>query len=261
MYFILRTSLSLLLVASCSLFQNDSSSEVGELLSKYRSLQNKDYIDHLTSLESVYIASPGVDSIKLSRRNTRYLRGLYEKIVMSNEFLFKHKQDPRFYIIQDKRPFFFSLPGAQFFFSSGLIVEYFKNEETLVCVLVYEMIKSHYLIYEKKTIIPIGYIKTARLLGLTGIPLEVKMEINKRSYFAMKRAKYDPLAILHWIQVQNRNSLDFSFQHGDIGTLSKEEFQFKNFMVTRGSHTGNIVLRSGRSSSGFYYLIDRIKNI
>lgn len=220
-----------------------------------------DYIDHLASLTEDYLDAPDVSSIRLSKDSKDYLAQLYIKIVQNNELVFNKRETPRFFIIKDETPFYFSLPKAQFFFSSGLIKRYFRNEELLVACLTLEIFKSHRAIYQKNTVVPLGYMKTQRMLALTRVPSEVKVELNKLSFYAMRRAKRDASAYLNWLQTQNKNTLDFSMQLGDARSISREEFMFKNFLVSEGQEGLDTLGFEENSSPGFYELLRELERI
>jgi hypothetical protein len=224
-------------------------------------LLEDDYVDHLASLSQDYLSTPDVSSVTLSKRSQFYLENLYNKIVQNNELVFSKRQEPRFFIIKDETPFYFSLPKAQFFFSSGLIRRYFRNEELLVASLTHEIFKSHRAIYQKNTIVPLGYMQTERMLALTRVPVEVKVELNKLSFYAMRRAKRDASAYLNWLQTQNKNTLDFSMQLGDARSISREEFMFKNFLVSEGQVGFDGLEFEENSSPGFYVLLRELERI
>lgn len=222
---------------------------------------DEDYIDHLASLSRDYLSAPDVSRIALSEDSEEYLADLYSKIVQNNELVFSKKENPRFFIIDDETPFYFSLPKAQFFFSSGLIKRYFRNEELLVACLTLEIFKSHRAIYQKNTVVPLGYMKTERMLALTRVPSDVKVELNKLSFYAMRRAKRDANAYLNWLQTQNKNTLDFAMQLGDSRSISREEFMFKNFLVSEGQDGLDGLEFEENSSSGFYVLLRELERI
>ena len=225
----------------------------------FHTLDKKDYADHFASMHTDYVNSSNVGFIKLDRKSKKYLEKLYKKIISNDSLTLEQNIQPRFYIIDDKRNFFFSLPGESYFFSSGLFINYFKNEETLVSALVYEVIKSNKKIYKQRVIVPTGHLETEKMLELTRIPVKIKVKINEWSYFVMKEMNYDPSSILHWIQVQNRNYSDFALQNGKIQKVSEEESQFKQFIVKKGINLSKIDRRDGKLLREFYHLINYIK--
>lgn len=233
-------------------------------LSDYQVYGNEDYIDQLVSLAKVYKNSPSVDVIKLSKESRKFLHIIYKKILENNEFLLlaKFPDVPRFYIIKNETPFYFSLPGSHFFFSSGLMTKYLKNEDLFVAVLVHEIIKSRRNLYLKKIIIPIGYINTERMLALTKVPLKVKDEINKWSFHVMRRAGHDTSAYLIWLQIQNKNTIDFTLQLGRNRSISQEEYLFKNYIIQeKVGGIESLQKTASNTSKQFYRLIEDVKKM
>ena len=244
-----------LFLLSCASFFEDQKKE----RKIFYGFRKKDYIDHLAAMGMDYIGSFNIGFVKLDKKSIRYLQKLHNKIILNKSIVLNRNIQPRFYIVDDQRIFFFSLPGGSFFFSSGLFVKYFRNEETLVSALVHEIIKSNRKIYKKTIIVPTGYLETEKMLELTRIPVEVKAKINEWSYFVMKEINYDPAGILHWIQIQNRNYSDFILQNGKAEKVSEEESLFKQFIVERGISLGKIDRKSEKSLREFYHLINYVK--
>ena len=223
-------------------------------------LTKKDYTAHLSMMGTDYTNSFNTRFIKLDQKSLTYLESLYSKIISNTRLLLNRNIQPRFHIVDDERVFFFSLPGGNFFFSRGLFTKYFGNEETFVSALVYEVIKSNRKIYKKSVIVPTGYLKTEKMLEITRIPVKVKAKINEWSYFVMEEIDYDPVGILHWIQIQNRNYSDFVLQNGKTQRISEEESLFKHFIVARGIKLGEGAKSNHKSLEKFYHLINYIKN-
>ena len=119
--------------------------------------------------------------------------------------------------------------------SSGLIEKYLKSEELFVAAFAAEILKSDRNIYEKRIMIPLGFYSTEKMIQLARLKQETKYQVNEWAYIVLKRSGYDPTAFLNWIQVQNRNTLDFSLYLGDAVSISKEEHFFKNFEPERFS--------------------------
>ena len=243
-----------LLLLSCAFFQRQEKDDGFIYV-----LAKKDYVDHLSMVGADYINSLNIRFINLDKKSKVYLEKLYDKIISNESLLLVRNIQPRFYIVDDGRAFFFSLPGGSFFFSLGLFAKYFKNEETFVSAFVYEVIKSNQKIYKKGIVVPTGYLKTEKMLELARIPVKVKAKINEWCYFVMKEVNYDPAGILNWIQIQNRNYLDFILQNGKTQQISEEESLFKQFIVDRGINLGKIDRKSEKSLQGFYHLINYVK--
>jgi len=221
-------------------------------------LTNRDYADHLASLGLDYLANDDTEEIKLKKDSIAYLNELYERIITNNEALFNHENAPRFHIIKQKTPFIFSLPKTQFFLSSGLLEKYLKSEELFVAAISAEVLKSGRNIYEKNTIVPLGFVSNEQLIKLSRLKPESKYKINEWSYFVLKRAGFDATAYLNWIQVQSRNPLDFSLYLGDTVTISREELLFKNFMSKQGISASEKKTNEANSSKSFYKLLSNI---
>lgn len=214
----------------------------------------KDFVDHLSFLSTGILNNKNIKFLKLSRTNEEYLNSIFKRIVANNELLVPSKPEPKFYLIEEKIPFIFSLPGYQFFFSTGLVKKYFKNESLLVSALCFEIVRSGRNLYEAKRVYPVGYREVPQILALTRISLETRIETYKWTYFALKRAEYDATALLNWIQTQNKNTLDFSWQIRDPRGVSREEFLFKNFLVSQGLDRAE--QREVNSSKLFYKFQD-----
>ncbi len=218
---------------------------------------NRSVLNHLAFLSNFYLDTYSSSRIPLSSKGRAYIQSIYQKIAKNNELLLPVDKKVKFYFIEEATPLVFSLPDGHIFMSSGLL-KYLSYENLFVSVLTFEYIKSFRGIYKKWEIIPFGYITTPHIISLTRIDLKVKMEINKWSYLAMKRAGYDPSAILSWIRIQNKNSMDFTLLNGRGRFISEEEFLFKNFLAVR-EKTEEPTVPFGNSSEEFYDLVNDIK--
>lgn len=226
-------------------------------LDDYKALSSKDYREHLESFENVFLKNNKNKVIELPYHSKLYLTQLMNKIIFHNELFFKKVEKPRFYIIDDKVPFHFSLPGKKFFFSKGLIQKYIKNEVMLYCVLTYELIRSEKEIYPKKLIIPTKTLSANRVLSLLRIKTHDKVEVHKWAFYILKRVGIDSETYLTWLQIKNRNSLDFAFQLGDVHSISREEAMFKAFMIK--NLRGKSKNRYKGSSRKFYQFVKNLK--
>jgi hypothetical protein len=256
-------SLSLLIIllcVSCSLVQTkgkDISTDSKDL----SELQTIDYIDHLASMGDDYLHHNDVKEISLNKNARNYFDKVFNRIVSNNEIFFDKNDAPTVHIVKDSIPFFFSLPKSQFFFSSGLFKKYLKSEELFISVLALEIIKSKRHIYEKKQIIPLGFCNTEKMIHLTRISPANRYKLNEWSYLVLKRAGYDASVSLNWIQVQNRNILDFVVLLGDTLSISKEEYYFKNFMAKEGVATIERKTIEANSSKDYYQLMSQIASV
>ncbi len=244
-------------LGACSTRTSVKSNAVEVRLEGYEQRENIDYIDHIKSFESDYINSRKGKVLILSRDSQKYLDSLIRNIESSNELFFTNLQSSKFYIIQDEIPFHFSLPGKVFFFSSGLLKKYIKNEVMLYCLLAYELIRSEKNIYQKHIIIPTGSLSTRKILSLLRLKLNDKVEVHKWAYYVLKRIGIQPDSYLSYLQVVNRNSIDFATQLGDIHSISQEEAKFKAFLIE--NEVGKTRKRHSGSSTAFYNFIKNIK--
>jgi hypothetical protein len=251
----IKITILLFTLTSCSLFK---SQEKWIDANKIESV-SKDFEDHLVSLGENYIQSPDIKTIKLSRSSNKYLTSMYNRLVNNFESLFKVKYKPKFYIIKNRTPFYFSLPRANFYFSSGFLKKFVKNEELLAASLSGEVVKSLRGIYQKQTVVPVGYMRTERMLSIVRIPFETKSEINKWAYFTLKRSGYDPSVYLTLLQLQNRNTLEFSLQYGNVQSISREEFLFKNFISQKGKTGVRGIRKKNGRKHDFYKMINELK--
>jgi hypothetical protein len=169
------------------------------------------------------------------------------------------KEDrPKFFIIEHKSPFLFSLPKSQFFFSTALIERYLKSEELFVAAFAAEVLRSQRSIYEKTIMLPLGFYSTEKIISLTRLKSITKQQVNEWTYLILKRAGYDSSAYLNWIQIQNRNTLDFSLFIGDSIGISKEEHLFKNFITKQGVLGVEKRFNEANSSKDFYKLLNNV---
>ena len=246
----------LLLFSACS-----STETKGLDYSHLGEVKEKDYIEHLASIGADYLENNMNQEIMIGKESHQFLEQVYERIISNNEAVLDNDHAPSFHIIKSKQPFIFSLPHSQFFISNILIEKYLKSEELFVTALTAEIIKSNRNIYEKRIMVPLGFYNTEKLILITRLKAETKYQLNEWTYFLLKRAGYDPTAYLNWIQIQNRNTLDFSFFLGDSLGISKEEHYFKNFMTKQGVVGFEKTISEANSSKAFYKLLNNIASI
>lgn len=218
-------------------------------------IEADDYVDHFEHLAKDYLASPKIKERKLSRVNINYLEGIYKRIVLNNELILTKDVKPKFHIIKSDLPFYFSLPSGRFFLSDTLIRKYIKSENLFVSLIANEIYRVHKGLYEKKILVPLGYASTKKMLSIYRLPLDIRVESLKWSYFLLKRAGYDPFSVLNWVQMQNKNSLEFSVQLGTTNVQTREEFLFKSFLAQEvGKRPSGSENPEKNSSRGFYQL-------
>lgn len=221
-------------------------------------VQTRDYADHLASMSVDYLAFEETKLISLRPETVDFLESTYERLVSNNQLVLTIIEKPTFYIVRSASPFLFSLPRSQFFFSTALIERYLKSEELFVAAFAAEVIKSQRFIYEKKLILPLGFCSTEKMIDLTKLKLDTKIRINEWTYFVLKRAGYDATAYLNWIQIQNRNTIDFAIYLGDSLGITKEEHLFKKFMSIQGVVGVEKRFTEANSSKDFYKLLNNI---
>jgi hypothetical protein len=241
-----KLSLMIILIffSSCSQFEVEKRIFNGEVL-------NKDYVDQLTSFGPDYLKSSEITEIVLSNESRKYIKSIFRRFKENNENFLNKEGEPSFHLIKDQKAFLFSLPNEQYFFSTGLFQKYFKSEQLFLAALSAEIVKSNKVVYEKKVIVPLKFYSTEKMLQITRVTLETKNKINEWSYIVLKRAGVDPFSYLNWIQVQNRNNLDFSFYLGEIGNINREEQMIKNFIVKE--NIGKLERKANESNSSKEY--------
>ena len=250
-----------LLLLSCSHIPWDKWSEdkPEEIeLTSYQKFSKEDYNQHLQYFKTMYLTDKQREVIPLKKQTKEYLKSLVNNITQNNELFFTGQTESEFFMIRSRVPFHFSLPGRKFFFSSSLIEKYIKNETMLYCLLVYELIRSERYIYNKTVIIPTGTLSTSRILSLLRLDTSDKIEIHKWPFHILKRIGLDTDSYLSWLQIKNRNSLDFALQLGDVQTISREESLFKAFLIEEVKNISRAPVYKG-SSRNFYRFLDELK--
>lgn len=242
---------------SCARFA--TSEEKKEVVfDEYKSLVRQDYVDHFKYFEKSLIENNKNSIVVLSKSSVKYLETVASNIIKSNELFFTTKSEPTFYIIKSKSPFHFSLPGKKIFLSDSLIEKYIKNESILHCLIAYELIRSEKAVYKKFMIYPTGDLPINKILSMMRLPVSDKVEVHKWAYYLLSRAGIETDSYLAWLQIKNRNSLDFSVQLGDIQSISQEESLFKKFIVNNTKNNRDNRWYKG-SSRAFYAFVNNLK--
>ena len=99
---------------------------------------------------------------------------------------------------------------------------------------------------------------TEQILSLVQVPKEVKYNLNKWTFYSLKRAGFDPYAYLIWLQTQNKNSLDFRLILGGLSDITREEYLFKSFIAQTGYQKDGQEAEI-RSSKRFYKFLSFIR--
>ena len=217
-----------------------------------------DYADHLNSLKQAFLVTPGTKTFTLSPSARKYIQTLCEQIVSNNEIFFKNLKTANVTVLDSEAPLHFSLPKGEIFLSNGLIAKYIKHESMLVSILAYELVRSENLLYPKITIVPVGYVPLERILVLSRLALEEKMEVHKWAYYITVRSGFDGEYYLSWLQTQNRNTADFILQVGDANLINREESLFKAFLIKNSND--DEAPGKKNSSKIFYSFINSIRD-
>ena len=95
-------------------------------------ISNEDFVDHFLHLGILLQNNKRIRFKAIKRSSRHYLEKIFNKIISNNELLLVRSYKPQFNVIIDKAPYIFSLPNYRFYFSTGLMRKYFKNEALLV---------------------------------------------------------------------------------------------------------------------------------
>ena len=220
-------------LSSCSSWFTKKAIESEE--KRYIKYSKGDYLDHYSALDTAFNLNINKKIFKLNRNSKRYINRLIKNIKSNNELFFKKNEINRIIIIQNEKPIHFSFPDGAIYLSSGLINKYVKHEFLLMSILTYELIRSENKIYRKIILIPTEDLNLNKILSLNKINTDTKIEIHKWAYHILKRTGVDPEIYLTWLQVQNRNSLDFYSMLSDVSEVTLEEFSYKNYLITNKS--------------------------
>lgn len=234
--------------------------EGANLLKGWREYEALDYTHHLASFEDIYLTSPSTEELKLAGKGREYLENLALTILQNNELFFSEGTRPRLHIVKHAVPFHFSLPGRVVFLSTALLNKYVKHEAVLASILSYELIRSEKQLYNRFLIVPVGYLPTERVLGLSRIDVDEKVEIHKWAYHSVRRAGFDGEYYLSWLQTMNRNTADFIPLIGDASSISREEAMFKAFMIRRSKTEDERAFARRESSKEFYHFLFYVKD-
>lgn len=249
--------LLILLVSSCTTFRIPGTKKAASLSQNgYQEMGEKDYADHLASLKESFLSTPGIKTLNIPSAEI-YIESLANEIISKNETFFKHLKLTNVTILQTDAPLHFSLPKGEIFISQGLLSKYIKHESMLVSILSYELVRSENLLYPKQIIIPLGYIPLERILAISRLNLDEKMEVHKWAHNLTVRSGYDGEYYLSWLQTQNRNTADFILQVGDANLINREEALFKAFIIKNSKEDE---LSKKNSSKTFYNFLNSIRD-
>lgn len=246
----------LITLLGCALFSEDKKQIV--LDKNYSYHKNQDYIDHFSRLGTSFINSNKTGIVKLSKRSQKFLEEIEEKLRANNELVLRKEIETRFFVIKDNRPFHFSFPSGEIILSSSLVKNYIKTESLLGAVLALELIKQHNGIYKKNLIVPLGYLTYEDILPYLQLRLEDKEEVNKWTFYTLRRGGYDPLSLLKLIQIKNKNFLDFLSANETSDSISREETMLKSFLI-RNKLIDSYNQLEKNSSPDFYSFLREVR--
>lgn len=221
-------------------------------------MSTADYEDQLAYLKEPFLATPGVKTVRLDSTSQKYVEAVMTEIIAKNEIFFKNLKTAKITILDSESPLYFSLPKGEIFISRGLISKYIKHESMLVSILSFELVRSERILYPKQTIIPIGYFPVERILLLSRLTTEEKMEVHKWAHYLTVRSGYDGEYYLSWLQTQNRNTADFILQVGDANQINREESLFKAFLIKNTNEDERVAKKN--SSKAFYTFLNGIRD-
>lgn len=245
----------LTLFSSCSTFFNKKEKAAKFNLSSYKEYDRDDYLDQLDFIGESYLKNSDIKKIKLNKESENYFDKNVSLIKVSNNSFLGETQNFKLTIINESIPFHFSIPNGHIFISLGLMKKFIKAEGEFLSILSYEMIRSAKNIYVRNIIIPTGHISTEKIISIFRVPFEERTEINKWAYYIFKRTGFDPEDILSWIQIKNKNTMDFGLQLGDTKLMAREESLFRAFIVKK-SIEGTERKKLATSKEFIYFLRD-----
>jgi len=260
----LKVLFLLLFFIACSSAEHKRNARLSEQMDRYfdrhySQFENKDYIEQLKVMGISYLQSDLTSTWRPRPRSVQYLQDLIKSLRSKNDILFNKDQKIDLIFIRDAKPFYFSLPEGKIFMSIGLLRKYVEHEQLLVCILAGELIRLEKSLYKKSLIIPASPLSSDRILSLVRLPLEDRMIINKWIYYIVGRAGFEGAQILSWIQVQNKNILDFLPLLGDVKSISREESQLKAYIVKKMRGEEQHLQRN--SSPLFYAFMEELKQV
>jgi len=246
----------LTLISSCSNSSIDQKS-YNVIQKRLKLLRSETVINQYGYLNNLYISSHREKIIKLDKNTKKYIENIISKLYRFNETFLPNVEKIEIIVLDEKIPFFFSLPSGQIYLSNLLFKKYFKSESLFNAIIAIELYKMANKIYLTIPIIPLGHVDINQLVAISRLPTEQKFEIYKWAYHVLNRSGYDPSAILSTIQLISKHHLEFYFQNGDVGNPSREEFLFKSYIVKEQLNL-KLPSENENSSQDFYKFIRSI---
>jgi len=251
--------INILALQSCSFFRSKPPRDFFPIGTDFNSSDNYRYLlsergtDLLKTYESQIINPDQITQI--------YLKNISKKIVVNNELIFKRTDAEKlnFIIFKSSHPFYFSYPPGNIVISTELINRYIDHEGFLLSLISGELLRLEHSIYVKQKNIPVGFISLEKFISMLRIPIQERMKLHRWSYYLLYRTDYGPEHYLSFLQLQNRNHLDFSFQFPETSQLYREEANLKQFIVNNYSQS-NLNPLKFRSDQDFYLFTSKYKN-
>ncbi len=232
-------------------------------LENYQAINKNDFLDQLNAFIPIYLNSPGTQIYPIKDPSKNYLQDLLGKIISKNEPFFGKIPIPEITIIKSDFPFYFSLPYNQIFISSAIFEKYIRYEGDIIAILIYELIKTTKQVYYPILLPPINNIGIEKILSITRIEMEDKLNIHKWSIYILKRSGLEANFVINWISLINKNSLDFVQLLGDFKSIAKEDLYIRQYLIQKKitKKIKNTNLKSKKNSSvAFYEFINNFKN-
>ncbi len=239
--------LFLLFFISCSFIERFSTPEKKEGIHVNHEVVQR----HLNSVFNDFRDKSNREIKLLNSRSQNYLNSIVKGFLNKNKYFFSKIKKIDFYKINDRRPFYFSSPKGEVFLSSGLIEKYIKHENYLKNMILFELIRIEKRVYNKEKLIPKGYYTIEEVMNLSRLPIQSKVNIHRWAYKILVENQEDAITYLQWIQIQNRNFVDFDFYLGDKYTIFKEEQGLREYTV-KSLKNNNRKTFFPKSSKSFY---------
>ena len=156
-------------------------------------MSNADYIDQINFQGEIYLQQNRKrEFYYLCQKEHKYFSNLVLKIKSANEkYFLEGEQKYTLYVLKDESPYYFALPNGKIVFSLGIIKKYIDNESVLAMLVTKLIYISSKNLYLKKISIPKGVLDTIEMMKIVDLPLDVRREVNKWTFYLMSRAELD----------------------------------------------------------------------
>jgi hypothetical protein len=245
---------------SCSLWHKPLSTH--NFQTRQERLSSNDYMTSWRSAKEGFLNFESEHLVLADKETQNYINELVLQLVDRNELFFKgqEKYQVKLYVMSSDKVFYFSLPTGEIIFSTRLLNKYLDNEGFLVSILLQEYLRITFRLYQKINVIPLGYMSLKSLVPLLRLGFMERKNIHEWSYYLMKRANSYPESYLSWIQMINRNQLEFTYIYPDSAQLYREESSFKQYMI-KNYGLSQSFLQKINSSKRFYVFSQKYRQI